>query len=337
MNENIFNYLYPSDNTNLNELNKQDLYKILLLINKYDLEYRNTLNIDNDITFGLEIEFEDTKYEKVNNLIEQLNLQNLPWTKTKWITTDERSINYGGETKSPILKDDIQTWKQLKQVLTIINKEAKIKNASSGHIHIGKQALKDNLDSWINFVKLWIAYENIIYRFGYNEYLNARPTLNQFAGPIAKELQKDMKKKYKNHEQIIKTLNQHCRTYAFNVDHIKSSNLYKSEPIDTIEFRNFNASFNEIIWQNNTNFITKFLSYCNKTDFDMDTINKRIKKNTNVYTFPIYSYHQINIKQAIELSDLIFNNNLDKIYFLRQYFKSFQTNENGRGLLAWRQ
>ena len=322
MNENIFNYLYPSDNIELTKLKKQDLYKILILIDKYYLEYRNTLNLNNNITFGLEIEFENTKYKKIDNLIKQLNLD------TTWQTKEEITINNGGETNSPILKDDIKTWLQLKEILKIIKKEAIIKNSSSGHIHVGKQILNDDVESWKNFIKLWIAYENIIYRFGYNEYLNARSCINMYAGPIAKDLKNDLRYKLNNYEKIIKVLNKHCRTYAFNVDHIGISNLYNSNILNTIEFRNFNATFNEIIWQNNVNFLTKFLLYCNSTNFNIDIINKRIKNNKDTYKFPIHSYHQINVRQAIELSDLIFNNNLDKIYFLRQYFKSFQTSEN---------
>ena len=45
-----------------------------------------------------------------------------------------------------------------------------------------------------------------------------------------------------------------------------------------------------------------------------------IRKN-----YQIYSYNQIYLEQALELCDMIFDNNLDKIYFLRQYLKSFET------------
>ena len=35
-------------------------------------------------------------------------------------------------------------------------------------------------------------------------------------------------------------------------------------------------------------------------------------------------YKEIYIKQALELADMIYSTNLDKLYFLRQYFKSFE-------------
>ena len=38
-------------------------------------------------------------------------------------------------------------------------------------------------------------------------------------------------------------------------------------------------------------------------------------------------YNKIYLEQALEFADLIFNNNIDKIYFLRQYLKSFESSE----------
>ena len=37
-----------------------------------------------------------------------------------------------------------------------------------------------------------------------------------------------------------------------------------------------------------------------------------------------YLYNEVNLKKVLEFVDLIFDNNLDKIYFLRQYLKGFQ-------------
>lgn len=35
-------------------------------------------------------------------------------------------------------------------------------------------------------------------------------------------------------------------------------------------------------------------------------------------------YNRINLPLALELVDMIFDNNLDKVYFLRQYLKNYQ-------------
>ena len=64
------------------------------------------------------------------------------------------------------------------------------------------------------------------------------------------------------------------------------------------------------------------MEYCKSDKFDEETILKRLREiiKSNIPS-NIIKYGQINIVEAIELSDLIFNNNLDKIYFLRQYIK----------------
>ena len=63
--------------------------------------------------------------------------------------------------------------------------------------------------------------------------------------------------------------------------------------------------------------------YAKSTKFNDDIIDARYKHNKKNYQ--IYSYNQIYLEQALELCDMIFDNNLDKIYFLRQYLKSFET------------
>ena len=326
----ISSYINFKDNTKLSELSKNDLFHLLLLLQDYLIEYRDTLDIDKDITFGLEIEFEHADYEKIEELVNNLNLKRFPWTRTKWQTTQEISISDGGETKSPVLRDNINTWKQLKEITSVIKNYASIDNNAGGHIHIGKKILNDDIDSWKNFLKLWIAYENIIFRFGYGEYLNARPIINNFAMPISNKLTKDISYRYKSYRVLTRAINYNNKHYALNLDHLKFNCIYGSMPLNTIEFRNFNGTLNPIIWQNNVNFITKLLSYCNSYDFDSDIVDERRYQNKNKFKNPIYKYHQINIKQAIELVDLIFDNNLDKINFLKQYFKNYQTSREYR-------
>lgn len=318
------NILNLEENTQLSRLNKDDLFQILLLLNDYYIDYRDKININQDITFGLEIEFENADYQMIDKIIDNLNLKKLSWTKTKWNTVNEITISNGGETKSPILKDNIEAWRQLKLVLENISSNASINKACGAHIHIGKNILNDDINSWKNFLLLWSTYENIIFRFGYGEYLNARPFINRFAAPLSTHIENKSKNRYKNYKNLAKSINEICKNHAFNLDHLSFNCCYGSENTNTIEFRNFNGSLNPIIWQNNVNFITKLLLYCADYNFNYDVVNKRKFDNKNKFQYPIYSYHLINIRQAVELADLIFDNNLDKINFLKQYFKNYQ-------------
>ena len=86
----------------------------------------------------------------------------------------------------------------------------------------------------------------------------------------------------------------------------------------TLEFRCPNGTFNPTIWQNNVNLFVKMMKYSSSSKFDKEYIDKRIKP------ICINEANKIYLEDALELADLIFDNNLDKIYFLRQYLKSFE-------------
>ena len=92
--------------------------------------------------------------------------------------------------------------------------------------------------------------------------------------------------------------------------------------LGTLEFRCPNASFNPIIWQNNVNLFFKMLRYASSSKFNGDFINEKINKLDSGVI-----YDEINVNDALELCDLIFDNNLDKVYFLRQYLKSFDLSQ----------
>ena len=69
--------------------------------------------------------------------------------------------------------------------------------------------------------------------------------------------------------------------------------------------------------------LVNILKYSKNSSFDNDTIDKRREINGDKY-YELEWYNQIYLVQALELADMLFENNLDKVYFLRQYLKSFQ-------------
>jgi len=98
---------------------------------------------------------------------------------------------------------------------------------------------------------------------------------------------------------------------------------------NTLEFRSPNGTIDPVIWQNNLNMLVNLLLYCKSNDFNNDVIDKRHDKYKEKYN-SLYWYNEIYIDQALELCDLIFTNNLDKINFLRQYLKSFEICNKGK-------
>lgn len=281
----------------MNIKEQEELKKQLL---KYKLDYRDTIKIDSNTTFGIEIEME---YNKGENFYKELS----SFYEKGWNLEYESTLINGDEMKSPVLRDN-DSWDDLKKICNILKKYYTIKKTCGGHIHIGTQILGDEKTNWQNFCKLWSTYENVIYRFTAGEYLNTRKYASCYAKPLAKAI------------QFYKKENEYSIQGIFTKDKavsFKKVKKFEESFNNTIEFRCPNGTLEPIIWQNNINFLIQFLTYCKNKNFNYDVVDKREKDVSNNF----HQYHFIYFEQALELVDLIFDNNLDKLYFLRQYLK----------------
>ena len=52
-------------------------------------------------------------------------------------------------------------------------------------IHVGAHILGEDIKNWQTFIKIYIAYEHILFRFLYGDKINARKSLNEYAPPTA--------------------------------------------------------------------------------------------------------------------------------------------------------
>lgn len=313
----IFKYINPDDNMMLSKLSGYDLQDLIILFNNFYLDLRYNISLDNSITFGTELEFEDVDKEVIRDKISYELIRN-------WIVKSDCSIINGGEVNSPILRDRESSWTELSKVCSILDENAKVGNSSAGHIHIGAHILGDDVTSWLNFIKLWSVYENIIFRFSYGEFLMGRKCILRYARPI-KDMLKDYYKQFKdNHvslENMLVILSKK-RDQAVNFANVSKFNTGSFNLTNTIEFRCPNATFKPEIWQNNIKFFAKFLQYSNSSLYDDDIVEERNKLDIN-NNLKYEMYNEIYLNQALELSDMLFDNNLDKIYFLKQYLKNF--------------
>lgn len=311
-NDKLFKLIKPDDNTILSNMSKnmQDIF--LELLTDYSLEYRNTLNLKKTSTFGYEIEVENADIEIIKNYLFS--------KKEEWFLLFDPSLKKGAEIPTPILKDNKKTWEEINNICNFLKMHSVIKESCGGHIHIGKQVLGDSNKSLLNFLKLWSTYEHVIYYFSYGEYKKPREVIKEYAKPISNDFWQTYNE-YKNNllvprEEIIKKVTV-TRNRGVSLKYLLS---YERPDINTIEFRCPNGTLNPIIWQNNTSLFVKLLEYSKNPNFDNNTIQIRHKKRENIYS-KLNKYNIIYLKDALELSDLIFKNNLDKIYFLKQYIK----------------
>jgi hypothetical protein len=315
----IFKFIKAKDNDSFSNMKGIDLQDLLYYMEHYYLKLKSELGFDDDITFGLELEFEKASKDNIKNQMNKYNLSDF------WTYKSDESLFFGGEITSPILNDNSNAWDNLSKICSLVSPNAIIGKNSGGHIHVGTQVLGDKKESWLNFIKIWSVYENVIYRFLYGDYLCARTSMMEFAPPVAQDLWSDYKELIKSKqltiEDIIKKIS-YKRYQAVNFTNVKKD-LNKIEFKNTIEFRCPNGTLNSVIWQNNVNLLINILLYSKSINYDDDLINQRKKINSDKY-YSLMWYQEIYLQQALELCDMLFTNNLDKVYFLRQYLKSFE-------------
>lgn len=316
----LFDFIKPNDNDLLSLMKGIDLQELLYRLDNYYLELREKLGFSDSVTFGLELEFEKAERRRIDEKLENAGLY------PEWDLKNDASLDRGAEINSAILRDKEENWISLRNVCDIVKEHAIIGKNSGGHIHIGTQVLGSNKEHWLNFIKLWSIYENIIFRFLYGDSLTHRASLERYAPPMAKSLWEEYNSlkrviaRNMSFAYMISEL-QYDRYNAINFHNVSNPREYCSR--NTIEFRCPNGTLEPVIWQNNVNLLVNILKYSKDSSFDNDTIDKRKEINADKY-YELEWYNQIYLVQALELADMLFDNNLDKVYFLRQYLKSFQ-------------
>ena len=338
----IFKYLDPAENDVISKFNNNDIDEIFYYLNRYYLEYRKILDIDKDITFGIEIEMEHFKGKVDDFWPFQLGLNKVVGNDN-WEVRNDITLNWGREIVSPILIDNINTWDEIRKVCNLAYKYGEIDVNSSSHVHVGSQIFGNNTLYWYRFFRLWSIYENIIYRFSYGEYLYHRPGINKYSKCSANFLGKVLEDEKILEMDLYKILffmkkclgrEESLKNYSISLWHMLCDNDYNLyddynsvTKYCTAEYRCANGTLDEIIWQNYINFIIKMMLYCKSDRYDYDILNRRKGINREMFD-KLDEYSKIYLEQAIEFSDMIFDNNLDKIYFLRQYIKSFEVSDS---------
>lgn len=143
----------------------------------------------------------------------------------------------------------------------------------------------------------------------------------------------------KNFEELKDILEFKKRCYGLNFRNVDFHEANK-KAYNTIEFRFPNATNEEVIWQNNINVFVNLLLASTNSNIDEDhldyLLNEREKFSYSYNSDAQQEYKNVNLKEAIEFADLIFPRTIDKIYFLKQYLKNFQTTNKRELVLAKR-
>lgn len=296
----------------------------LLKINSMDLKYRDKINLPKFVTFGIEVEFEDANTESVKH---RLDIDFPDWQFDRdlsVITNDINGNSLGGEVISPILQDSLTTWKEITKVCNLLKRSgACITDFAGGHIHFGVQTLGYKKEYWLNLIKLWAVYEPIICRFSFGEKVVPRAGFDKYAKQLDKYFLNNMYV-FENAVNLYEILSYlpKDKYYSLNTCYVEPNKKGITKD-NTIEVRCPNGTINPIIWQNNINFFAKLFLYCSSDNFDKDFIDYKLTCLRN--NLINYDYSNIYIDAILEFSNLIFSNEIDKLYFLKQYLKRFDT------------
>ena len=313
----------------LGELKGKDLLEYLTLVENTLLDLRSNLNLDKDLTFGIEIEYEGLSKRITDNFIDD--------KMEEWSSKRDGSLKFGGEITSPIMTDEEKYYKELKMVCDFLNKHKvdTSKNAG-GHIHIGANILEDNKTYWKNFLKIYSVYESVIFRFAYGDKLSARSGLKKYAKPVSNLLLGAIKNleehDYGNNIRLY--IPAYEKYQAVNFRNVSENAKFKDTK-NTIEFRSPNGCSNEVVWQNNINVFAKILM-TSKKNIDTEYLDYKLKNEFINPDKDEYLYNMVNLKLAIEFCDFIFSDDIDKLYFLRQYLKDFDEVYNGKSTIKAR-
>lgn len=306
----------------LSKLSKKDKIEYLNSLRNEAIKYRYNLNFDRNITFGIEIEYENLLKKFSDILLSNLKQENLffkDWKSKEEIdiqTYNEYGEEINGEISSSILNDCLDTWKNLEHILIELrNHDGYVTDLSGGHIHIGAQILGENTKYWKNLLILWAIYEEEIIKFSTGEFNTIRSKQSVHAKKLNKLLTNNLDEildinikkplfyleKIRN---IISTRNNKdifLKKYSMNLGNVEKYNFSYN---NTIEFRCPNATLDEIVWQNNINFFVNFLQSCKK-EIDIEKLLSNLKNTED---------------KSFQLVDLVFEKELDKKNFLIQSF-----------------
>ena len=167
--------LFKKDNNLMfSKFNNIELKELFNQLKNYYLTYRDNLNLPHNLTFGTELEYD--------YMLKILYDDFLPYNLPNWTSKSEPSLLFGGEISSPIMFDNNKTWTELKLVCDYLNKNHAIaKINAGGHVHIGANILDNNIEAWKTFLKLYMCYEHILFRFGYGDKINPRKNINIYS------------------------------------------------------------------------------------------------------------------------------------------------------------
>ena len=266
-------------------------------------------DVDTRITFGLELECLTENYKEV------LNCKNI---LKNWKITQDASVKKGVEIISPVLSYDQESIKELKYVCEMLARNNfSVDSTCGGHVHLGFDYFED-VNEYAIFLTLYSRIENLLYIIGNRSGTTTRDGFSEFATflnddtlNIVNNINYAKFNSMDSYVHLIKDTQYH-KFYGLNLTNIGNKEK------NTIEFRfpNGELDFNEII--HNVKLFAKLFEVSKEITYTRD------KKLLSLYRDIISSYDMD--MQIVNLLDLLFDNDLDKEFYMDRYEQNVELN-----------
>lgn len=229
------------------------------------------------------------------------------------------SMYDGGEIASPILKDDLKSWKELKKIIKYMEKNIpnlKVNDSCSCHNHFDIGIFGGSPEMLYNFIILLAENELVLTRFYCGEYVNIRKHAHIFARPIKYLISQSLEQKIEmdSYHSIIDSVylgRPTKKSYSFDFYHIYSG-AYKYLS-DTFENRIPNGTLSPTIIQNNIMLMGFLMEYISNGKYDVERGIYNLKSGGNIDPFYI--------------ADMLPGDEF-KFDFLTQYYKDGKTSKS---------
>lgn len=355
-----------SSNIILTSLNSDDLKQLLIRINNMPLNFRNKLYLPDYISFGNEIEVNDAPLDRTVLLVELFNDVNDLFNNEKYAVHQEETADAEIITPVLTdTTTNWSNFYEMYSLLS--DTGATIAGNTSSHLHIGSHKINTPEKLSLLLKTLVVFEPIIFkFGYGYDNepriFLQARPDRSVFSPMMTPKRVRaftDVLDKY--NYKCPGAMNGHFKDFIASELRFRPVFTFKDfdfnklqygiagdnpSPSDHFEVRCFNGTLSPEIAQNNINLITKIVVAVIEGTIDKKYVlteyEKYKKKRYNFDRFccmldeekeiPQYNrllngFSKVKMEKALRLADMIFDNELDKCYFLKQYLKLFSIQE----------
>lgn len=259
------------------ESSKDDYSKLIAVYEKPEYLFQEVLDLEG-IEFGIEIEFESEMSE--NDIIKCLEKNGFPLEKMiskacsrnkkknyqKWnfcrecCRNKDESLKCEKELISPIFKEEVETWKQIREVVNLIKIQlkGKINEVCSIHIHVNRKCFMKSPIAFNDLQKLYVYLEPLILCVAAGENREVSEERLFHYSAVASQDELFWRKSFKSantareeignasnfDENINNLINQFFSSRYHSINYSTKTTDYL-----TVEFRIFNGTLNENIIQ----------------------------------------------------------------------------------------